>query len=319
MFGLNFAAASRPMTVRALGFAALVSTVSINALAATTLSLAGSPATAVVAAHYYAFQPAANDPSGAKLTYSIVNKPSWATFDATTGRLYGTPLPQANVGTYSNIVISAAAGTTHASLAPFSITVRALVNSPPVVNGSPATTVVAGHPYAFQPTATDPNSLRIVFSASNLPPWATFNTSTGLVSGTPTAANVGTWPSIVITAYDGYYKASLPAFNIVVQAATVTPPPPPPPVSTAATASATLVWTPPTENNNGSVLTDLAGYRIYYGTTPELGQTLTVSNPGLARYVMSSLTPTTWYFAISAYDKAGHESDRTQVESIIAE
>jgi len=314
MLGLNFAAAGGKRSA-VLGFAALVSTVSIHAPAATTtLSLSGSPATSIVAAHYYAFQPAANDPSGLKLAYSIANKPAWATFDTTTGRLYGTPLPQTNVGTYSNIVISATAGTTHASLAPFSIVVKALANSPPVVSGSPATTVVSGHPYAFQPTATDPNGLKIVFSASNLPSWATFNTSTGLVSGTPTTANVGTWSNIVITAYDGYYKGTLPAFNIVVASATPTVTP-----TTAATASATLVWTPPTENNNGTVLTTLAGYHIYYGTTPELGQTLTVSNPGLARYVMTGLTPTTWYFAITAYDKAGHESDRTLVESIVAD
>ena len=90
-------------------------------------------------------------------------------------------------------------------------------------------------------------------------------------------------------------------------------------VATATTASATLVWTPPTENNNGTVLTDLAGYHIYYGTTPELGQSMTLNNAGLTRYVMSGLTNTTWYFAMTAFDKSGHESDRTEVASIAAE
>ena len=313
---LKFAAAARqrPVTVRALACAALVSTVPAHALAAATLTLSGAPATSVVAAHYYAFQPSVSDPSGAKLSFSVTNKPSWATFDATTGRLYGTPLPQSNVATYSNIEIVATAGTTHASLAPFSITVKPLANSPPVVSGSPATTVASGHAYSFQPTATDPNGLKIVFSAANLPAWASLNSSTGQVSGTPTAVNAGAYSDIVITAYDGYFKGTLPAFNIVVEGATNTAPP-----ASSATASATLVWTPPTENNNGSVLTDLAGYHVYYGTTPELGQTLTVTNTGLTRYVMSGLMQATYYFTMTAFDKAGHESDRTAVESIEAE
>ena len=290
---------------RALGFAVLVSSVSIHAMAA-SLSLSGSPATSIVAAHYYAFQPAANE---AGVSYSIANKPSWATFDAATGRLCGTPLPQTGVGTYSNIVISATSGSAHASLAPFSIVVKPLADSPPVVSGTPATTAVSGHAYSFQPAATDPNGLRIVFSATNLPSWATLNSNTGLVSGTPTAASAGTYSDIVITAYDGYFKGTLPAFNIVVEGS----------VATATTASATLVWTPPTENNNGTVLTDLAGYHIYYGTTPELGQSMTLNNAGLTRYVMSGLTNTTWYFAMTAFDKSGHESDRTEVASIAAE
>jgi hypothetical protein len=311
MFYSNLAAAigRRLVTLRALGFAALVSSVSIHALASTTLSLSGSPTTSIVAAHYYAFQPSANDPSGAKLTYSITNKPSWATFDATTGRLYGTPLPQYNFGTSANIVISASAGTLHANLAPFSIAVKALANSPPVVSGSPATAVISGHSYSFQPTASDPNGLKIVFSAANLPSWATLNTNTGLVSGTPAVAEAGTYTGIVITAYDGYFKTTLAPFNIAVESA----------AASTTIASATLVWMPPTENNNGTVLTDLAGYRIYYGTTPALGKILAVNNAGLTRYVMTGLTNTTWYFAMTAVDKAGHESDRTQVESIVAE
>jgi hypothetical protein len=73
---------------------------------------------------------------------------------------------------------------------------------------------------------------------------------------------------------------------------------------------------PPTRNKDGSVLTGLAGYRIYYGSTPELGSTVTVSNAGLTRYVMSGLLRATWYFALTAYDKNGRESDRTEVASI---
>ena len=43
---------------------------------------------------------------------------------------------------------------------------------------------------------------------------------------------------------------------------------------------------PPSENADGSVLTDLAGYRIYYGRNPDnLTQVVVLDNPGLTRYV----------------------------------
>ena len=52
----------------------------------------------------------------------------------------------------------------------------------------------------------------------------------------------------------------------VVQGPTSTPagsPGPPP----AGSGSATLDWTPVTQNTDGTVLTDLAGYKVYYGTS----------------------------------------------------
>ena len=311
-------AALRPRhgRLRALKFAALLSAPCIAASAAP--SITGKPATTVTAAHYFAFQPSAANPGGKTLTFSIANKPAWAQFDSRTGRLYGTPLPQFNVGTFANIVISASDGGARASLAPFAVTVLPLPNIPPKLVGTAPAGVVAGHPYSFQPSATDPNGLRIAFTIANAPAWTRFNTATGLLSGTPTAGNVGTYSNIVITAYDGYSKAVLPAFKILVSAASSPIEPPSP--DQGATGSVTLSWTPPTRNTDGSVLTNLQGYHIYYGTTPEeLRSTLTISNPGVTRYVMSNLLQAraTWYFAMTAYDRNGRESDRTEVASIM--
>jgi Putative Ig domain len=324
MVSSKYAAALRPRhrVLRAITFAALLSTASVAALA--TPSISGKPATSVTAAHYFAFQPSARNSSGGALSFAITNKPSWATFDTGTGRLYGTPLPQTNVGTFSNIVIAASAGGQRASLAPFAITVLPLPNTPPTLSGSPAPSVVAGRTYSFQPKATDPNGLKIGFSIWNKPSWASFNVTTGLLSGTPAASNGGTYSNIVITAYDGYSKAVLPAFNILVQAATSNPIGSAPGGSGSGTpsttnGSATLSWTPPTQNANGSVLTNLAGYHIYYGTTPELGQSVTLANAGLTRYVLTGLTQATWYFAMTAYDSAGRESDRTAVATLSAQ
>jgi len=309
MHAFNVAETTRPQypALRALAVFALLASPWIIASAAPVLS--GSPTVSIIAAHYYSFQPGVTDSVGKTVTFSIANKPSWAVFDTATGRVAGTPLPS-NVGTYSNIVISGSDGTASAHLAPFAITVLPLPNNPPRISGSPATAVVAGQAYTFQPSATDPNGLTIKFGISGKPAWAVFDNNTGRLSGTPAIVNVGTYANIVITAYDGYMKGVLPAFSIAVQ-----PPSSPTPVPT--TGAATVSWIPPMANTDGSVLGNLAGYHIYYGTSADnLNQSVTLTNAGLTRYVVSGLAARTWYFAMTAYNSLGIESGRTAVASL---
>jgi hypothetical protein len=89
-----------------------------------------------------------------------------------------------------------------------------------------------------------------------------------------------------------------------------------PPIKTGSTGAATLDWTPPTQNSDGSALTNLGGYTVYYGTSPDkLTESVKVSNPGVAAYTLSNLASGTWYFAVTAYSSAGVESDRSGVVS----
>lgn len=70
-----------------------------------------------------------------------------------------------------------------------------------------------------------------------------------------------------------------------------------------------LAWDAPTQNTDGSPLTDLAGYRVFYGTSSGnysksvyVGDTITC--------VISNLSSgTTYYFVVTAYDTSGNESD----------
>lgn len=78
---------------------------------------------------------------------------------------------------------------------------------------------------------------------------------------------------------------------------------------TASTGNVTINWNPPTQNTNGSPLINLAGFKIHYGTASQkYTQTITVSNPGLVTYVVTNLSPGTYYFAVTAYSSAGAES-----------
>jgi len=82
-----------------------------------------------------------------------------------------------------------------------------------------------------------------------------------------------------------------------------------PPSTPVAGTSFTLGWVAPTENNNGSPITDLAGYKIHYGTTSQdYTKVVAVSNPSLSRYVLDSLESGTYFFAITAYNSKGIES-----------
>lgn len=92
--------------------------------------------------------------------------------------------------------------------------------------------------------------------------------------------------------------------------------PPATPPSTPVTGSATLSWVPPTQNEDGTALTNLAGYRIFYGTsTSNLNQQINLANPGLTRYVIDNLSGGTWFFGIRAYSATGSESAMSAIAS----
>lgn len=77
--------------------------------------------------------------------------------------------------------------------------------------------------------------------------------------------------------------------------------------------SATLSWYPPTQNADGSTMSNLAGYRIYYGKSAKrLDQTIVIDNPGLTRYVVENLVPAKWYFTMTAVNASGKESERAR-------
>jgi hypothetical protein len=176
--------------------------------------ISGSPSTQVAEGQAYSFRPSASDADGDSLTFSIDNRPAWASFNSATGLLSGTP-GLADAGTTSNIRISVSDGTDTASLSAFSITVTN-TNQAPTISGSPATSVAEGANYRFAPTARDADGDTLTYSIVNRPSWASFNTSTGVLSGTPGMSQAGTTSDIRISVSDGSATASLNAFSITV-------------------------------------------------------------------------------------------------------
>jgi hypothetical protein len=269
-----------------------------------TLTVYGQPASTVGVGEKYVFKPQVNRYSR-KLRFSVTNKPSWLSFASSDGTLYGVPRGS-NVGTYKNITISVTDGRRTATLAPFAITVTDTstsptptptpTNTPPTISGTPVTVINSGQTYSFKPSALDANGDPLNFSISGKPSWAAFNTATGALTGTPAYANAGTYSNIVISVSDGQATTSLSAFSLTV--------------NQVASGRATVSWTPPITNTDGSALTNLAGYRVTYGTSASaLTTTATVSNPSLSNTLIEDLAPGTWYFAVKAYTSTGTESE----------
>lgn len=278
------------------------------------LSISGSAPASVTVGQSYAFTPQIATAYRVRtLVFGIANKPAWASFSSATGTLSGTPT-SASVGTYPNIVIAVSDGRhDYATLAAFSIQVLGTSASPPppsppppgppVISGNPPATVKAGTAYNFQPTASDPAGLPISFSVQNKPAWASFSIASGQLGGTPTTSQAGVYSNVVISASDGQRSAALPAFGITVQ-------------STTTSGSALLGITAPTVNTDGTPLTDLAGFRIYYGNSAaNLTQTVQLTDPTASSYTVSNLSSGTWYFGATAYASDGTESALSVVGS----
>jgi hypothetical protein len=72
----------------------------------------------------------------------------------------------------------------------------------------------------------------------------------------------------------------------------------------------------PTQNTDGTPLTDLAGYHIYYGTTQGVWtSTVTIMDASETSYVVSGLSPGTYYFAVTAFNAEGVDSPDSNVGS----
>jgi hypothetical protein len=83
---------------------------------------------------------------------------------------------------------------------------------------------------------------------------------------------------------------------------------------TSGNGTATLTWTAVTQNTDGTLLTDLAGYKVFYGVSASAMNTVALlSDPTLTTYVVRNLPSGTWYFAVAAYTSSGTEGAMSNI------
>lgn len=85
-----------------------------------------------------------------------------------------------------------------------------------------------------------------------------------------------------------------------------TPAPPAPPTPTAA---ARVSWAAPALRTDGSGLQDLAGFKVYYGTSPgNYTSSVTINDPAATSHSFQTLAAGRYYFAVVAIDAGQRES-----------
>jgi len=99
------------------------------------------------------------------------------------------------------------------------ITVRN-VNGAATIVGTGPSSIVAGQTYSFTPIVVDNDTpaSALKFSISSKPGWASFNASTGTLSGTPATKDIGSYDNILIAVSDGTNTSFLDVFSIEVLA-----------------------------------------------------------------------------------------------------
>ncbi len=142
-------------------------------------------------------------------------KPDWLNFDASSGLLTGMPT-NADVGPHSVTLTATDAihGTSHQS---FTITVSN-VNETPTITSHPITVATqdTGYSYTIKAVDADPDD-EITLQATTKPEWLNFDPTTGVLSGTPSSAEVGLRNhNVVITATDTDGESATQSFTIYV-------------------------------------------------------------------------------------------------------
>jgi hypothetical protein len=184
-------------------------------------------------------------------------------------------------------------------------------NHSPTISASPSTQAAVGSAYVLAPTVADADGDTLAFTVQNRPSWATFNTATGQLTGTPSAQHVGTYSDVLISVSDGASTAALPAFTITVAAAGTSAP-------VGGAGAVTLQWEAPTMTTAGTPLNGLTGFRIHFGTRADvLDNTIIVSNAGTLAYSVDNLPAGTYYFAVKAVDRSGTESALSNVQRLV--
>lgn len=186
--------------------------------------ISGTPDSTAMPGQRYDFTPEVSDIDGDDLRFVIRNKPSWAEFSTLTGRLHGIPRTRDENEIFSDIAITVIdSERERVALPEFDITVIER-NRVPYISGIPEQIAPVAKLYEFEPRARDENTeAQLSFSIQNKPSWLSFNTESGLLSGTPTQSAEGIHENIIISVHDERGgSSSLEAFDITVDSTAMT-------------------------------------------------------------------------------------------------
>ncbi len=151
----------------------------------------------------------------------------------------------------------------------------------------------------------------IASGGSSTMTWSSTNATSCTASGGTSGAlaTSGSQTTGALSATTTYTLSCTGSGGSASHSATVT-------VTPAATGAVTLSWVPPTTNSNGTPVTPLTGYTIYYGkSASSLTQSIVVSGESTTSYTVTGIASGTWYFALDADASDGTQSALSNVAS----
>jgi len=235
---------------------------------------------------------------GGTLSWSVSHDATWLSHTPNTGTGTGTVTISVTTGTltagtYSGLVTLWPTGATAVTV-PVTFTVKAAST----INLSPsslsyAATQGAANP-ANQNIALTNSGGTLNWTVSDNASWLAVSPASG--SGSSTLTTSVNTAGLTAGTYNGTLTVSAAGASSKTVAATLT-------VSATATSSATLTW-------NANTDSGLAGYKIYRATTSGgYGAPIATLPGNVTTYIAAGLqSGTTYFFVITAYDSAGHES-----------
>ncbi|NEI69225.1 autotransporter domain-containing protein [Rhizobium lusitanum] len=256
----------------------------VNSAVAATQAVASTSLTSGHAAT--AFTPVAGSGGTGALSYAVSpSLPAGLAFDTATGVVSGTPT-SANAATTYTVTVSDANGATAA--ATFSLTVNGAVTATQAVASASLT---SGHAVtSFTPVTGSGGTGALSYSVSpSLPAGVAFSTSSGAVSGSPTAASAATTYTVTVTDANG--ATATATFNLTVNGAVT---------ATQAVASASL-----TRGHAAASFTPVTGGggtgTLSYAISPSLpsGLSFSTSSGTVSGTATSASTATTYTVTVT--------------------
>jgi hypothetical protein len=178
----------------------------------TMTSIAITSATEGVA---YSYDVNATDADGDVLTYKLTVTPAGMTIDTATGLISWTPSGTQSGSHNVTVKISDGkpGGTTDQS---FTIAVAEAINNPPKITSTPVTAATEGVAYSYTVQATDPDHNTLTFNLSVFPSGMGINSTTGLITWTPSSIQAGVHPVSVIVSDGSVSGRDTQSFAITV-------------------------------------------------------------------------------------------------------
>lgn len=222
---------ARSVVVRVIdgqgGFATQSFTINVRAVN-TPPNVTSTPPTFASIGNAYSYAVRATDIDGDVLTFAAITLPTGMTIDSQSGLIRWTPAAN-QLGSHE-VAFRVDDGQGGAATQIYSLVVTATAsNNPPVITSNPNFVATVDSLYQYNVTATDADGDTLTYQLQNRPAGMLINSTTGVVTWTPTAGQLGTH-TITVAAVDGQ-AGGTQTFTLRVatvnRAPTITSQPPP--------------------------------------------------------------------------------------------